>query len=97
MCLHWRNINLTEVKKSSVSVTFIDEKIRFTPQIKTDSYSLHQILEDTHLFNCSIIGYQTHFTPPSVLDYFERRNFELVRLGRVKKQYGRNGTCYPRC
>ena len=51
-------------KKSAVSVAFIDEKIRFTPQIKTDSYSLHQILEDTHLFNCSIIGYQTHFDLP---------------------------------
>ena len=71
-------------KKSSVSVTLVDEKIRFTPQIKTDSYSLHQILEDSQLFNCSIIGYQTHFTPPSVLDYFEKHNFELVRLGRVK-------------
>ncbi len=71
-------------KKSSVSMTLVDEKIRFTPQIKTDSYSLHQILEDSQLFNCSIIGYQTHFTPPSVLDYFEKHNFELVRLGRVK-------------
>ncbi len=71
-------------KKGSVSVVLIDEKVRFTPKVKADSYFLHQILEDSHLFNCSIIGYQTHFTTPSVLDYFERRNFELARLGKVK-------------
>lgn len=71
-------------KKNSVSIAVIDEKIRFTPQIKAESYSLHQILEDSHLFNLSVIGYQTHFTPLSVLDYFEHRNFEMVRLGRIK-------------
>lgn len=71
-------------KKNSVSVAIIDEKIRFTPKIQSDSYALHQILENEHLFNCSIIGYQTHFTTPSVLEYFEQRNFELIRLGRTK-------------
>ncbi len=71
-------------KKGTVSLSMIDEKIRFTPQIKTDSFFLHQILEDAHLFNCSVIGYQTHFTPPSISDYFDAHNFELVRLGRTK-------------
>jgi formiminoglutamase len=71
-------------KKGAVNLTVIDEKIRFTPKVTTENYFLHQILEDSHLFNCSIVGYQAHFTPPSVSDWFERRNFELVRLGRVK-------------
>ena len=71
-------------KKGAVNLTIVDERIRFTPKVTTDNYFLHQILEDSHLFNCSIVGYQSHFTPPSVSDWFERRNFELVRLGRVK-------------
>jgi formiminoglutamase len=71
-------------KKGTVNLAMIDEKIRFTPQIKTDSFFLHQILEDAQLFNCSIIGYQTHFTPPSVSEYFDTHNFDLVRLGKSK-------------
>lgn len=74
-------------KKGSVNVAIIDEKIRFTPKIQAESYFLHQILEDSHLFNCSILGYQSHFTTPSVLDYFERKNYELIRLGRVKNNF----------
>lgn len=71
-------------KKGTICISIIDEKIRFTPKIKTSSYFLHQILEDNQLFSCSIIGYQTHFTPPSVYDYFEKRHFEVVRLGRAR-------------
>ena len=71
-------------KKGTVNLAIIDEKIRFTPKVTTENYFLHQILEDTHLFNCSIIGYQSHFTPPSGLDWFEQHHFELVRLGKVK-------------
>jgi formiminoglutamase len=71
-------------KKGAITVALADEKIRFTPHIKADSYFLHQILEDSHLFNCSMIGYQTHFTPPSVLAWFDKRNFEVVRLGKAK-------------
>lgn len=74
-------------KKGSVNVAIIDEKIRFTPKIQAESYFLHQILGDAHLFNCSILGYQSHFTTPSVLDYFERKNYELIRLGRVKNNF----------
>ena len=74
-------------KKGSVNVAIIDEKIRFTPKIQAESYFLHQILEDAHLFNCSVVGYQSHFTTPSVLDYFERKNYELIRLGRVKNNF----------
>ena len=74
-------------KKGSVNVAIIDEKIRFTPKIQAESYFLHQILGDAHLFNCSVVGYQSHFTTPSVLDYFERKNYELIRLGRVKNNF----------
>jgi formiminoglutamase len=71
-------------RKAPVSVGIVDEKIRFTPKVKADSFFLHQILEDKHLFNCSIMGYQTHFAAPSVLDWFDKKSFELVRVGKVK-------------
>jgi formiminoglutamase len=71
-------------KKNTVIAALVDKKIQFTPTVKAESYFLHQILEDPHLFNCSIIGYQSHYTTPSVLDWFEGKNFELVRLGRIK-------------
>ena len=74
-------------RKAPVSVGIVDEKIRFTPNIKADSFFLHQILEDKHLFHCSIMGFQTHFVNPSVFDWFERKNFELVRVGKIKNGF----------
>jgi formiminoglutamase len=71
-------------RKGLINIGIIDEKIRFSPKIKAESYFLHSILDDPQLFNCSIIGYQAHFTNPSVIDHFEKHNFELVRLGKVK-------------
>ena len=70
--------------RKAVNLALIDEKIRHAPTLKAENYFLHQILDDTHLFNCAVIGLQTHFTDPSVLQHFEARNFELVRLGKLR-------------
>ena len=71
-------------KKNSVSLTLIDERIRYAPQVKTDNYFLHQIMSSSHLFNLSVVGYQAHFSDPSVISIFETKSFELVRLGKTR-------------
>jgi formiminoglutamase len=71
--------------RKAVNLALIDEKIRYAPAtIKAENYFLHQVLDDAHLFNCAVIGLQTHFMDPSVLSHFEDRNFELVRLGKLR-------------
>ena len=70
--------------RKAVNLALIDEKIRHAATLKAENYFLHQILDDPHLFNCAVIGLQTHFTDPSVLAHFEEKNFELVRLGKLR-------------
>ena len=74
------------VRKNPINLCLIDEKIRFTPKLKTDNYFLHHILveKQASLFHCSVIGYQYHFTSSDTIDYFENRHFEHIRLGRVR-------------
>lgn len=70
--------------RKAVNLVLIDEKIRHARTLKAENYFLHQILDDPHLFNCGVIGLQTHFTDPSVMRHFEEKNFELVRLGKLR-------------
>ena len=71
-------------KKNLVNLTVIDEKIRFSPSPKPENQFFQNLLEDSHLFSLSVIGFQSHFTDPSVISLLEKRHFELVRLGRVR-------------
>ena len=70
--------------RKAVNLVLIDEKIRHARTLKAENYFLHQILDDPHLFNCGVIGLQSHFTDPSVMRHFEEKNFELVRLGKLR-------------
>ncbi len=72
--------------KSHVNLAIVDHKIRFTPRIQSENYFLHHILgnRSAHLFGCSIIGFQSHLTPPHAVDFFEKRNFDTFRLGKVR-------------
>jgi formiminoglutamase len=70
--------------RRTVSIAIVDERIRFSPKIKAENYYLHHILEDTHLFNCALLGFQAHFVPPSVIERFEEKNYEMVRLGKSR-------------
>jgi formiminoglutamase len=71
-------------RKNSVNLTLIDEKIRFSPFLKEGKQFLQAILEDSHLFNLSFIGFQSHYTDPSVISLLEKRHFELIRLGKLR-------------
>jgi formiminoglutamase len=71
-------------RRGSINIGLVDERIRFTPKVKTDNFYLNYILDDPQLFGCSVVAYQTHYADPSVIHYFENRNFELVRLGKIK-------------
>lgn len=52
---------------------------------KQDFYYLNQILTGNYLFNLSIIGYQSHYTNPEVLSYFQKMHYELIRLGHIQQ------------
>lgn len=70
-----------------INLALVDDRIRYNPsarkRIKT---LLHGILDapKSHLFNLSAIAYQAHYTLPTTIKNFNKRNFELVRLGLVK-------------
>jgi formiminoglutamase len=72
--------------KNHVNLNIVDHKIRFTPRIQSDNYFLHHILgnRSSHLFGCAAIGFQSHLTPPHAVDFFEKRNFDTFRLGKVR-------------
>lgn len=75
-------------QKQSVNMALIDEKIRYSAgQQKSAEHYLNDFLADPFLFNCSIIGYQSHFTDPSVVAVFDEKNYEIRRLGRTKGQF----------
>lgn len=71
-------------KKNSVNLAIIDDKIHFSPSPKPEYQFFQSILEDNHLFNMSLIGFQAHYTDPSVISLLEKRHFELVRLGKLR-------------
>jgi formiminoglutamase len=72
--------------KHPVNIAFIDERIRYAPKINADNYTLHQILgfKNNHLFHCSFIGYQTHYTGAETIDFLEEHHYEHIRLGKLK-------------
>ena len=73
-------------RKQLVNMVLVDEKIDYlNPRNKNQTY-LNKIIDSrtTHLFNLGIIGYQSHFTAPDVVHNFEKKNFELFRLGVVR-------------
>ncbi len=73
-------------RKNTVNLAIVDEKIRFSPSSKAENLFLQTILEDNHLFNLSLIGFQSHYTDPSVLSLLEKRHFELIRLGKLRAE-----------
>ena len=75
-----------QFKKELINMIIVDEKINYNnPRSKTQTY-LNKIIDSrsSHLFNLSVLGYQTHFTPNEVLKVLEKHNFEPIRLGKLK-------------
>ena len=67
-------------------MVLIDEKINYFNQKSKHQSYLNKIIDSrsSHLFNLGVIGYQSHFTPPDLVRNFEKKNFELFRLGVVR-------------
>ena len=73
-----------------VTIGLVSDKIPYLMgenwQLKPDFW-LNRIVSppENYLFNLSVLGYQSHFTNPSVLTWLEARYFEYLRLGRLKQ------------
>ena len=69
--------------RKKVNVAVIDEG---TPFHTEDIHYLSTIrnAKVPKLDNLGLVGYQTHLTPPSTLKYYEKKNYDLVRLGVAK-------------
>ncbi len=74
-----------ELKKST-NLVCIDEKIQYSYSLSQPAY-LNNILnlDQSNLFNLGIIGFQSHYTPDSLLGTMNENSFDLLRLGKVKR------------
>lgn len=74
--------------QSLTNLIAIDEQISYDPDKKDKlHYYLNPIIHNrkSQLFHLGVIGYQGHFANPETVKVFERRNFEHVRLGKVRR------------
>jgi formiminoglutamase len=74
--------------KALLSAVVLDEKMRFSAHkndLSTENI-LNQILAPRHpmLFHFSHIGGQSHFISPESIQFFEKNNFDFMRLGRAR-------------
>ena len=75
--------------RSQVSLATIDESIPFRLDNRRDTNCylnpiIHRRRES--LFQLSLIGTQTHFTNPALVDWLEEQNFTNLRLGAAREQ-----------
>ncbi len=88
------DINLTLAQfqayqyKKQANLTIVDEKIRHSIKGKDNNAILSNILKKRKpkLSNLGIIGFQSHFNSNQILNDLESKNFELARLGKVRKE-----------
>lgn len=75
-----------QTRKEPVNLAIVDELIRYSPNRELPESYLHQIFEHKHghLFHCSVLSYQSHFTPPAAIDFFDLNSFDHIRLGKVR-------------
>ena len=71
--------------RKKVNVAVIDER---TPLHTADVHYLSTIRKSKvpKLDNLGLVGYQSHLCPPSTINFYQRKNYELTRLGVAKKQ-----------
>jgi len=75
-----------QYRKQLINMVLVDEKINYNnPRNKQQTY-LNKIIDSrsSHLFNLSALGYQSHFTSPDVVRVLNKKNYEAVRLGKLK-------------
>lgn len=68
--------------KALINLAVVDERFRFGG--KDDVYT--SLLSPVHplLFNFGLVGLQVHQTPPDVLHFLTKNNFDTVRLGKSR-------------
>ncbi len=73
--------------KQSTNLVCIDEKIRFDySDSDFDHFYLNNIInsENSNLFNLGVIGTQAHYTSGALLRMMDEKNFDHIRLGKLK-------------
>lgn len=67
-----------------INLALIDETIDYS--FHSRDTVLNKIIDkkESHLFNLSFIGFQTHFVSPKVITTLEEKNFDCIRLGVAK-------------
>lgn len=61
-----------------LQVTTIDSQIDLSPN---SVYTKIITSEPNHLFNISVLGFQSYFVPNEVIEAFDKMYFDLIRLG----------------
>jgi arginase family enzyme len=77
-----------EALEVPVNHTIVDSSIdlgEFRDHLSPENYLSKIVLHDpSYLFNLTILGYQTYYTDPAVMELMDKMYFEYVRLGELK-------------
>src|SRR5690554_29238 len=90
------NYRAYESKDTSVNITLIDSRPdmgEFRDKLTPENYFGKIVIHDPgYLFNASLLGYQTFYTEPDMLEVFDKLFFDTHRLGEVVSDISR---CEP--
>lgn len=80
-----------ESLKRLINLGLVDARLDFSQEeqfaLNPDTYLQDILLRDpTYLFNLSLIGYQSYFCRPELVDTMESMHFDLHRLGKIRDQ-----------
>ncbi len=69
-----------------VSLLMVDERIPLDRRNEEGDNFLNEVVhaKRSSLFHLSLLGVQTHFVAPAVLDFIEQSSFEYIRLGKAR-------------
>ena len=70
--------------RKTINVSVIESHIELA-KIEGKEKVWEQILTENNIFHCSVVGFQSHFHSEDVNDFFEKKNYELVRLGKTRQ------------
>ncbi len=71
-----------------IEVSVVDSHVDFTDEPSTHAYNyLKNILleEPNYTRHLSVIGFQSYFVPPNLLQVLDNLRFDFIRLGRLKE------------
>jgi len=77
-----------EALEVPVNHTIVDSKIdlgEFRDRLSPDNHLSKIVLHDpSYLFNLTVLGYQTYYADPAVMELMDKMYFDYVRLGELK-------------